>query len=91
MNTQTQTRTDTATLRVEHIQPGMVMDFQMFPGVAGTGDEAVTVEVAEAEVISVETPDGLSDDYGLWVSPEDGSHPEVYVSVRGWQSFGIAG
>lgn len=82
---------ETPTIKVEHIQPGMVIDFQQFPGLRGAGDEASLHFVGEAEVISVEEPDGLGDEFGLYVSPEDGSTAEVYVQAYGWQSYPIAG
>ena len=81
------TDTFVPTIMVENITPGMVLDFQ---NAAGAVSES-TVFVGEAEVIAVEAPDGLGDYFGLYVSPEDGSAPEVYLHVYGWQSFEIAG
>lgn len=77
------------TITVENVSPGMVLDFHNSVGEART--DHTTVYLGEAEIISVEAPDGLGDYFGLWVSPEDGSHAEVYVHAYPWQSFTIVG
>ena len=81
------TDTFVPTITVENITPGMVLDFQNAVGAASD----LTVFVGEAEVIAVESPDGLGDYFGLYVSPEDGSTPEVYLHVYPFQSFEIVG
>lgn len=78
---------ETPTIKVENVTPGMVLDF---------GGELVLdssergIYLGEAEVISVERPDGLGG-YGLWVSPEDGACPELYVAAFSDARYRIAG
>lgn len=75
------------TITASNITPGMVLDFKNEIGQVSD----LTVFVGEAEVIAVESPDGLGEYFGLYVSPEDGSSPEVYVHAYPWQSFEIVG
>ena len=79
--------TYTPTIKAENIQPGMVLDFHN--AIAESAGKTL-LNLGEAEVISVEGPDGLGEYFGIWASPEDGG-AEVYVQAYGWQSFEIAG
>jgi hypothetical protein len=75
------------TVQIENVQPGMVLDFSDM--IAERAGETIP-NFGEAEVISVEEPDGLGDYFGIWaMSEEDGS--EVYVQAHAAQSFAIVG
>jgi len=78
----------TPTIKVENIQPGMVLNFTDM--VAESAGQTI-LNLTEGEVISVEAPDGLGDYFGIWVSPEDASRPEIYLHAYPWQSFEIVG
>ena len=73
------------TVKAENVSPGMVLDLSQF-----YIDETST-PVGDAEVVSVEDPDGLGSYYGFYVSPESGVVSETYVRVYPWQSLGIVG
>lgn len=81
------TASDTPRIRVANAAPGMVLDFEKNIG-HNAAHPAVFVE--EAEIVHVETPDGLGDMYGLYVVAE-GTTEEIYLPVYGWQNFAIVG
>ncbi len=79
--------TDTPTITVGNVQPGMLLDFG--GELVSNGD--VSIYLGEAEVISVSAPVGSDEQFSLWVSPEDGSVSDVLVHCYPFQSYPIAG
>jgi hypothetical protein len=76
----------TPTITAPNVQPGMVLQFA---GTTLVETEDHSIPIWEAEVNSVERPNG-DGDWGFWITPED-SEVALFVWVEPDRHFPIVG